>query len=65
MNDALRERIAEALGWKVEDTHSFSLHTLREIVRPVSPKLANELSIVIRDGSYIVGEKHRPRRSAP
>jgi len=59
----LRGRIAKTLGWKVEDTHGFSFQSLRELVRPVSPELANEVNAVIRDGSYIIGERYRQRGS--
>ncbi len=46
----LYERIAEALGWSVKATQSFSLYALRELVRPVSPKLAGEITEAIRLG---------------
>lgn len=32
--DTLHDRIAESLGWEVEDVRSFSLQTLRELVPP-------------------------------
>jgi len=38
--NTLHERIAQALGWTLESTQSFSMPALRELVRPVSPKLA-------------------------
>jgi hypothetical protein len=50
----LHERIAEALGWTVKETQSFSFQTLRDLVRPVSPKLAHELTVAIQTGSYLV-----------
>lgn len=46
----LQERIAEKLGWTLKDVQSMSLQSLRENVRPVSPKLANELTTFIRSG---------------
>jgi hypothetical protein len=52
----LHQRIAQALGWTEEETQKFSLQSLREVVRPVSPKLAHELSILIQSG-YVVGGK--------
>jgi len=58
---SLHERIAEALGWSVKDTQSFSFQALREMVRPVNPKLANELSTAIQTGSYIIGEPLKPK----
>jgi hypothetical protein len=50
---SLHERIAAALGWTVKETQSFSLASLRELVRPVSPKLAYELTVTIQTGDYI------------
>jgi hypothetical protein len=46
----MHERIAEALGWTVEQARSFSLPALREIVRPVSMKLALEITLQIQGG---------------
>jgi hypothetical protein len=40
----LHERIAHALGWPLKDATSFSLPALRDLVRPVSPKLAAEIT---------------------
>ena len=48
----LHTRIAEALGWTEAEVKSFSFQSLRDIVRPVSQKLANELEAAIRTGSY-------------
>lgn len=41
----LRDRVAEALGWTVEETKQFSLSTLRDLVRPISRKLTRELTL--------------------
>ena len=49
----LHERIAAALGWSVSDVKSFSLITLRDLVRPVSPKLAHEISVALKAGDYL------------
>ena len=49
----LHERIAQALGWSLEEAQSFSFQQLRELVRTVSPKLAHEISEAIRTGHYI------------
>lgn len=63
--DQLKERIAQALGWTVAETNTFSLQTLRELVRPVSPKLAHELDLQIQGGAYIVvNQPKRNRRRA-
>jgi hypothetical protein len=46
---SLHARIAEILGWTVEETQSFSLATLRDLVRPVkgSAKLVHEITQAI------------------
>ncbi len=49
-SDGLRGRIAQALGWSVSDATSFSLATLRDLVRPVSPKLAHEITTAMQHG---------------
>jgi hypothetical protein len=49
----LHDGIAQALGWTVEQTNSFSYQALRDLVRPVSPKLAHELTQAIQNGSVI------------
>ena len=48
----LHTRIAEALGWTEAEVKSVSFQSLRDIVRPISQKLANELEAAIRTGSY-------------
>lgn len=53
---SLHSRIAEALGWTVQETQQFSFQSLREIVRPVSPKLVHELDERIRSGRHITME---------
>lgn len=49
----MHERIAKVLGWSVQDVKSFSLQALREMVAPVNPKLAAEITQAIQSGSYI------------
>lgn len=49
----LHERIALALGWTVADVQSFSMPALRDLVRPVSQKLAHEISEHIRTGGVL------------
>lgn len=44
---------ARVLGWTVEQTHSISLASLRELVRPVDPALAEDISRVIAAGSHV------------
>jgi len=50
----MHERIAAALGWTVKEAQSFSLASLREMVRPISPKLAHELTVAIETGKYLL-----------
>jgi len=52
--DGLHDRIAKALGWSVSDTRSFSLATLRDLVRPVSAKLAHDITTAIQSGSVLL-----------
>jgi hypothetical protein len=59
----LHERIAAALGWSVEDARSFGLHGLRDLVRPVSTKLAAEIGEAILTGSVLVGTRRQGRKS--
>lgn len=49
----LHDRIALTLGWSDRDVTSFSLPTLRELVRPVDPSLAAEITEVIALGSHL------------
>jgi hypothetical protein len=51
----IHDRVAQALGWSVKDTQSFSLSTLREMVRTKDPALAAEISSMIQSGSHIRG----------
>ena len=53
--ETVRERVAKALGWSVEDTRSVSLQSLRDLVRPVSQKLAHEITLEINRGTYDIG----------
>lgn len=53
MSMTLTERVAAALGWSVEDVQSMSYQSLRDLVRPVSEKLAAELTSAMRSGAYI------------
>lgn len=42
---SLHDRIAAAIGWPVSEVRRFSLLSLRDIVRPVSAKLAHECTL--------------------
>lgn len=55
----LHERIAEALGWSVEETRSYSLQALRELVWLPSPKLAYEITHQIALGSVLTERRER------
>lgn len=50
---SLHERIAATLGWSMRDVQSLSLPSLRDLVRPVSPALAEEIGDVIQTGSHV------------
>ena len=43
----LHEQIALSLNWTVKETQSFSLAALRELVRPLSPKLAHKITLAL------------------
>lgn len=62
--DPLHDRIAKALGWSARDVRSMSMQTLRDLVRPVNPALAEEMSLVIRSGDYIRGSRRGRRAHA-
>lgn len=49
----LHERIARVLGWSVRDAHQLPLQSLRELVRPEHPNLAELISQEIRSGRYV------------
>lgn len=54
---SMHERIALTLGWTVEETKSYSLAALRDLVRPVSAKLADEISREIHRGGHVVEQE--------
>jgi hypothetical protein len=47
--EGLHERIAKALKWSISDTRSFSLATLRDLVRPVSAKIAHDITTFLNN----------------
>jgi hypothetical protein len=49
----LHHRIARALGWTLADVQSFSLPTLREMLRTVNPKLAHDVTSAMRGPGYV------------
>lgn len=51
---SIHERIAAALGWTLRDVNSMSMQSLRELVRPVDPSLAADITQHITSGAYIV-----------
>ena len=62
---SLHERIAAALGWSVQETQGFSLQALRDLVRSVDPKLAEEISDLVARGGHISGlDDHFERQKA-
>lgn len=56
----LHERIATAIGWTERDVRSFSLPTIREMLRDKHPKLYDEVTLLIQSGAHIYGEKRKP-----
>lgn len=50
---SLSYRIADKLGWSRRQVHSFSLLALRDLVLPVSPKLAHEITQAVETGRVI------------
>jgi len=54
---SLNARIAAALGakWTEKDVRSFSLLTIREMVRVKHPKLAAEITALVASGEHITG----------
>lgn len=46
---SLHARVAHALGWTEVEATRFSLPTLRDLVRPVSAKLAHEITLAMSD----------------
>ena len=59
----LHDRVAKVLGWSTKDVQSVSMHSLRDLVRPVDPDLARELSYAIQSGAYIRGKTSAPHRA--
>lgn len=60
----LHHRIARALGWTLPDIQSFSLPSLREMLRGVNPKLAYEVTCVMRGPDYVMISPNKPNRGA-
>lgn len=56
----LHDRIAAALGWTPEQARSFSLLALRDLVHPVSPKLAHEATLTTQSGRCIIDDCDGP-----
>ena len=62
MNEHLHQRIANALGWTLDEVRQFSLPSLRALVRRTHPKLAREITLYTRSPDYYLGEPLRPGR---
>lgn len=50
---SLHARAAAALGWSVADAQSLSLQSLRDLVRPIAPDLAADISEAVSTGRHI------------
>jgi hypothetical protein len=57
--DDLRDRIARVLGWSAKDVDSFSLPTLRELIRPKHPQLVAEIDETLRTGAHLFTKESR------
>ena len=60
--ERLRVRIAEALGWTIEETKSFSLLSLVGLVRPIDAKLASEIITFTESGAHFIGDPLKQRK---
>ena len=58
----LRKEIAAILNWSEADINSFSLPSLGELVRPLSPDLAARIAAYIAKGNHIQGARHYPKK---
>jgi hypothetical protein len=58
---SLAIRIAKQLNWSLAQVQSFSLPALRDLVRPVNPTLANEISHVIQKAEHVAPRRRRRR----
>lgn len=61
MPPELVERVAVELGWTTEQVQSFSLPSIRDIVREVSPKLAHEITLAMADTCRTVSRAAKER----
>ncbi len=55
----LHNRVADHLGWSVDEVKGFSLHALRDIVLQSNPKLAYIITQVILDGHHLTSHVKR------
>lgn len=62
MSYDLHARIAACLGWTEQEVKSFSLATVREMVRGKDAALYDEISLVIQQGLHITEPVRDPRR---
>ena len=60
LND-LKDEIATALDWNRNDVNAFSLQSLRELVRPLLPRLVTQIDEAIARGSHIKNLSKRGR----
>lgn len=61
---SFHEQAAAALGWSVKDARSMSLQSLRDILRPVAPDLAEEATRQIQSGRVVEGAPLSPPKAA-
>lgn len=58
----LHERIAKCLGWTTDEVRSFSLASVREMVRGKDDALHDEISLVIQQWLHLTEPIRDPRR---
>lgn len=59
--DRFHRRAEQALGWKEGESASFSLLALRDLLHPVAPKLAFEITQLIQSGRVLLEEDARAK----
>lgn len=61
--EQLKRRCADALGWDRADVDTVSLASLRELLSPKHPELAEEVAWTIQRGDHIIEAPRRRRVS--
>jgi hypothetical protein len=56
------ERIAKTLGWELADVKTMSYNGLRDLVRPLDPELAKEITHIIDWGFFITRREEKEKK---